>query len=450
MKGLYLDLDEALMAAGYLRRSMNVPATFSLSVRRLPARRGFLIVSGVADAVGFLDQFCIDDEELEFLGRATGLAAERLAPLRGLQFTGDVWAVPEGRVVLADEPLLEVTAPLAEAQLVETAMLNVVTFATAVASKAARCRVAAGHAQLVDLSMRRAPGLEAAMGVARAAYIAGFDATSNLAAARRFGLRVAGTMAHSYVQAFADERQAFRTFALDHPDDPTFLVDTYDTVGGINAVIAVIRQLGLAGRAGIRLDSGELGALAAQARDLLDAAGLPGVRIMVSGGLDEDRIAALAGRGAPIDAYGVGSRMGVSWDAPSLDSAYKLVAVGDRLVAELSPGKVSLPGAKQVFRDMTATAPDILALRAEPVPPGRRPLLQPVMLGGHRVRKEDPVEETRSARSRFLTDLRWLPTASRSVADPVAPTALLSPVLTRAREETLARLRRGTDGTPWR
>ena len=365
MSGLCTDLYELNMAASYLRRGMTGPATFSLFARHLPPDRGFLVAAGLQECLEFLEGFHFDDDELAWLHAELGFDDQAVAAFAELRFTGEVWAVPEGRVVFAGEPLLEVTAPIAEAQLVETALLNSISFHTAVASKAARCRLAAGGAELVDFAFRRTQGMDAAMAVARASAMVGFSATSNVEAARRFGLRVAGTMAHSFVEAFGDERSAFAAFARDFPDRTTFLVDTYDTLEGVRAAIEVIRELGLAGGLGVRLDSGDLGELAVRTRRLLDEAGLPDARIVASGGLDEYAIAELVGHGAPIDIYGVGTKMGVSADAPYLDTAYKLVRYGERPVAKLSPGKPSLPGAKQVFRGR-ATDGDLLGLRDGP------------------------------------------------------------------------------------
>lgn len=285
--------------------------------------------------------FGFGDAEIDYLRDVVGLDAAALAGLHGTRFTGEVWAVPEGRVVFAGEPLLEVTAPIAEAQLVATALLNLITFQTTIASKAARCWIAARDAELVDFAFRRTHGLEAAIGVARASAIAGFTGTSNVEAARRYGLRPVGTMAHSFIEAYGEERAAFRAFASDFPGNAIFLVDTYDTLGGVRAAIDVIDELGLAGPIGIRLDSGDLDALARSARHMLDDAGLGRAKIVASGGLDETDIARLADHGAPIDVYGVGTRMGVSADAPSLDSAYKLVAYEHRPVMKLSEGKAT-------------------------------------------------------------------------------------------------------------
>ena len=347
--GLVHDLYELTMAASYLRRGMTQPATFSLFARRLPARRGFLVAAGLDDVLRLLPQVAFDDAQLAWLA-GQGFDAAALDGFRELRFTGDVWAVPEGQVVFPDEPLLEVTAPLPEAQLVETIVLNQVTYQTALATKAARCRLAAGgRAALVDFSLRRTHGLEAGMAAARASAIAGFEGTSNVEAARRLGVAGVGTMAHSYVEAFPSEREAFVAFAEDWPDRTTFLVDTYDTLTGVETALDVARALGLRD-VGVRLDSGDLLALSKQARRLLDAAGRPDVRIVASGGLDEHDVQDLLDRGAPIDTFGLGTNMGVSADAPSLDTAYKLVEYAGRPVMKLSSGKETLPGPKQVYR----------------------------------------------------------------------------------------------------
>lgn len=415
MTALHTDLYEIRMAASYLRRGMTEPATFSLFARTLPHDRGFLVSAGLADCLDCLETFSFDEGELAYLRDEVGLPPSDVDALAGLRFSGDVWAVPEGAVVFANEPLLEVTAPLPQAQLVETAMLNVLTFQTAIATKAARCRIAAGDAELVDFAARRAHGLDAAHAVARVSALAGFTGTSHVASARRFGLRPVGTMAHSYVQAFPDEATAFRAFAQDFPQATVFLVDTYDTITGVRAAIDVAGKLGLsADRVGVRLDSGDLLELSRHARTMLDRAGLTSARIMASGGLDEYALQRLAAAGAPIDCYGVGTKMGVSADAPSLDSAYKLVEYAGRPVLKLSPGKATLPGPKQVHR-ADSGEPDILALRDEPPPPGHRPLLVPVMQAGRRLPGPHSLTD---ARARFERDLRWLPERARELREP--------------------------------
>ncbi len=421
---LSTDLYELTMAVSYLRRQMTAPATFSLFVRDLPPQRGFLVAAGLADCLDHLESLKLTPDEVGDVAGMLGLTAADRARLRRLRFTGEVWAVPEGTVVTAGEPLLEVTAPIPEAQLVETALLNFVTFQTTVASKAARCRLAAPRAQLVDFGMRRTQSLDAARQVARATWIAGWDATSNVAAARAYGLPASGTMAHSYVEAFPSEEEAFRAFATDFPERTTLLVDTYDTREGVRTAIDVIRGAGLGDRAGLRLDSGDLGALAETARALLDAAGLPGVRIIASGSLDEFAVDALVRAGAPIDAYGIGTKVGVSADAPSLDTAYKLTQYGERPVFKRSIGKSTLPGRKQVFRDPDMR--DHVGLRDQPAPPGTTPLLRPVMVGGRRL---DPADTLDAARRRCAADLERLAPARRRITDPSPEPVSLTPEL---------------------
>ena len=416
--GLLTDLYELNMAASYLRRGMTGSATFSLFVRRLPADRGFLVAAGLEDCLQFLEDFSFTPQDLDYLRRTQDYGEDTLRAFAGLRFTGEVRAVPEGRVVFVGEPLLEVTAPIAEAQLAETMLLNHVTFQTSVATKAARCVLAAAGAELVDFAFRRTQGVDAGLSVARGSAIAGFAATSNVEAARRFGLTAAGTMAHSFIEAYGDEEQAFTAFAEDFPGKTTFLADTYDTERGVRTAIEVARRLRLPGPVGVRLDSGDLARLARSARRLLDEAGLPGARIFASGGLDEYAIAGLVADQAPIDAYGVGTKMGVSADSPSLDSAYKLVAYARRPVMKLSPGKITAPGAKQVHR---GPGGDVLALRDEPSRPGHEALLVPVMRAGQRLSGPEPLTE---AQQRCRADLAWLPPAAavryRTLSWPVA------------------------------
>jgi nicotinate phosphoribosyltransferase len=410
---------------------MTSPATFSLFVRKLPSERGFLVAAGL-DSLGAY--------ELDFLHDELGFMSHDLTALAELHFTGDVRAVPEGSVVFANEPILEVTAPLPEAQLVETLALNQITFATAVASKAARCRQAAPEATLVDFAARRTHGLEAAATVARSSALAGFDATSYVQAAREYGLTAVGTMAHSYVQAFPTELEAFAAFAEDFPDDSVFLVDTYGTTKGIGHAIRVATDLAMSpARFGIRLDSGDVGEQARTGRAMLDAAGFSSARIMASGGLDEYSIAELVAQEAPIDGYGVGTRMGVSWDAPALDSAYKLVAVGDRPVMKLSAGKVTAPGAKQVYRSWEQMH-DVVARADEPAPAGFEGLLVPVMEAGRRTAA--PVD-LRSASARCRRDVGRLPARTRALRDPQSVPVAWSDHLDRLTRELSARLAAG-------
>ena len=425
MNALLTDLYELNMAASYLRRRMNGEATFSLFVRSLPTNRGFLVAAGVESCLDLLKDFRFEDDDLTYLRDGLGFKPQDLEAFRRLRFTGDVWAIPEGRIALAGEPIVEVTAPLPEAQLVETFFLNRVTFETTIATKAARCVIAAAGRDVVDFSFRRTQGIEAGVDVARLSSMVGFVATSNVEAARRHGLPAAGTMAHSYIEAFTSETDAFRAFAKDFPERATFLVDTYDTMGGVRRAISVIKQLGLSGRLGVRIDSGDLAALSRAARRALDAAGLPSVRIFASGGLDELSIDELVRSRAPIDAFGVGTRMGVSADHPYLDTAYKLVAYAGRPVMKLSRGKVTAPGRKQVFRSARPLA-DTIGLYEEATPRGRERMLEPVMLQGVRSSARTTVADSHA---RFTTDLALLPATALRISAPVAPTARTTPAL---------------------
>jgi nicotinate phosphoribosyltransferase len=434
---LLTDLYEFTMAAALVAAGRgDAPATFSLFVRNLPPGRGYLVAAGLHDAVRFLRDWRFDDDAVSRLDRAAPFDPAFLDWLRGVQFTGRIRAVPEGRVVFAGEPLLEIDAPFAEAQLLETVLLTRLTFATAVATKAARCREAAGGRALVDFGLRRAQGADAGMMAARGAAIAGFAATSNVAAAERYGLPASGTMAHSYVTAMAGndpagELDAFRSFAGHFRGDPVLLVDTWDTAAGIEHAIVVAGELaagnlgygglghgglGHGGRslAGIRLDSGDLGALARLARQRLDAAGFGDVAVFASGGLDEYEIARLVAAGAPIDGFGVGTNFATSADAPTLESVYKLVALDGRPMAKHSTGKATLPGAKQVWR-RPGFGGDILGLAGEPSPAaGAEALLVDVDPAAERGESE----AVAAARGRFEAEWSALPPQYRNLTNP--------------------------------
>ncbi len=384
---LTTDLYELTMDASYAALGMNDRAVFSLFVRRLPPTRSFLVVAGIEEAVKRLVSFGFDEAAVAYL-RATGQIRQDFLPvLADLRFTGDVWAVPEGRVVFADEPILEVEAPLVEAQLVETLLINAIHYPTLLATKAARCVAAAPGKTLIDFGLRRTPSIDAGLAAARASYIAGFDATSNLIAGKTYGIPVAGTVAHSFIQAFPSEIEAFRAFGETFPGGVTLLIDTYDTLQGARHAVSVARELAERGRrvAAVRIDSGDLATLSRAVRAILDEAGLHDVRIVASGGLDEYELAALTRAGAPIDAYGVGTRLCMSADAPVLDMAYKLVEYAGVPRLKLSEGKQTLVGPKQVWRRRQdgRFVKDMIAARDEPSPgEGWEPLLEPVVLGG--------------------------------------------------------------------
>jgi nicotinate phosphoribosyltransferase len=390
MNALLTDLYELNMVASYLRRRMIGTATFSLFARRLPATRGFIVAAGIESCLDFLEQLRFEEEDLSYMRDGLGFRAADVEALRRVRFTGDVWAMPEGRIAFAGEPLLEVTAPLPEAQLIETFLLNRVTYETTIASKAARCVIAAAGRDTVDFSFRRTHGIEAGIDVARLSAIVGFAATSNVEAARRFGLVAAGTMAHSYVEAFRSEAEAFRAFAEDFPRRVTFLVDTYDTIAGVRAAIEVIQQLRLEGQLGVRLDSGDLAALSLKARRLLDRAGLRDVRVFASGSLDE-----------------------------------------------LMIDKVTAPGRKQVFR-RSAPFSDVIGLHEEPVPAGRERLLEPLLTGGKRKSSRPPISESRAL---FQADLAALPEGARNLQSPKPPQVRSTQALRKLTVDTRRRLR---------
>ena len=437
--GLLTDAYELTMAVSYFRHGLNPTSTFSLFARRLPPERGFLVAAGIEDCVDFLLGLRFTAEDLEFVSRALGVSSERTRRPATLRFSGDLRAVPEGRVVLANEPLLEVTAPLVEAQLAETFLLNRITFQTTLASKAVRCVLAAQGAHLVDFAMRRTQGLDAAMQIARLSALVGFSGTSNCAAARRYGIPALGTMAHSYVQAFPSEAAASRAFADDFPTRCTLLVDTYDTLEGVRAAAAIVRSLGLPPGTAVRLDSGDLDSLSRQARRILDDEGVRHVRIFASGGLDEYRIDDLVRAGAPIDAYGVGTKLGVSADAPYLDTAYKLVEVDGQPVMKLSTGKITLPGAKQVYRSVSArgTVHDQITLGSAERPIGAEALLVPFVIAGRRVREPGTMQ---AASARLRADLAQLAPSALRIRRPRAPAAEVADPLQRLADQVAASL----------
>jgi nicotinate phosphoribosyltransferase len=398
---LFTDLYELTMAAAFFREGMREPATFSLFARRLPPTRAFVIAAGLGDALDYARAFRFTPDALDYLRSLGRFEPGFLEFLADLRFTGDIRAVPEGTAVFADEPLLEVTAPVIEAQLLESALLNICHVQSVLASKAARVVLAARGRALAEFGLRRSHGTDAALQAARCAWIAGFDSTSDVLAGFRYGIPLSGTMAHSFVTAFSDELEAFRAYARAFPDTAVLLVDTYDTIAGARKAVTVARELAERGRAlaGVRLDSGNLPVLSREVRRILDEAGFPGVRIVVSGGLDEHDVDDLLSQGAPIDAFGVGTRLNVSADAPSLDLVYKLVRYGGRDVLKLSEGKETWVGAKAIYRTVDAEgkmAGDVLALEDEAAPDGSgESLLRPVMRDGELLRPHPSLAEVR-------------------------------------------------------
>lgn len=395
---LLTDLYELTMADSYHRRGMDRRATFDLFIRELPERRNFLVACGLEEALEYLENLSFDDDAVDYLGSLQMFSEGFLERLRGLRFTGDMWAIPEGEVVFATEPLLRVTAPLVEAQLVETFLLNCITFQTMVASKAARVTIACGDKQFVDFSARRTHGADAALKAARASYVGGASATSNVLAGKSYGIEVTGTMAHSYVMAFREEIEAFRAFARDFPGRAVLLIDTFDTAEGARRAVRVAREFAGEGieLVGVRLDSGDINALAREVRKILDDAGLADTKIIASGDLDEYRIEELLSSGAPVDSFGVGTQLGTSGDEPSLGAVYKLVAEDSEPKIKLSTGKVTLPGVKQIFRSWKNDRydHDVIGLHDEELE--GEALLQLVLENGRRTVDPEPLDQVRS------------------------------------------------------
>jgi nicotinate phosphoribosyltransferase len=414
---LFTDLYELTMAQAYAAEHMDQAAVFELAFRKMPGNRNYIVAAGIGDVLDFLSNFRFDGEELDYLRKRGEFSDVFLQRIEGLRFTGDVYAVPEGTPVFPNEPLVQVIAPVLEAQLMETLVLNQVHFQSLAAAKAARVVEAAKGRGVVDFGSRRAHGTDAALKVARATYLAGGEGTSNVLAGLMYGIPVFGTMAHSYVQAHDSEAASFEAFAALYPET-TLLVDTYDTLQGVRKVIDLSRKLGdqFHVRA-VRLDSGDLGSLASQTRKMLDEAGLEHVTIFVSSSLDESQIQDLVNSGAPIDAFGVGTKLAVMEGASHLDMAYKLVEYGGKGRLKLSTNKVLYPGRKQVFRQVEAghMAHDVIGRFDEELP-GER-LLQPVMRQGRQTSHVD-LEESRR---RFQLELQRLPDHLRKLEPSPAP-----------------------------
>ena len=431
---LFTDLYELTMVDGYLQEDMHDEAVFSLFVRRLPSRRNFLVACGLEDALRYLETLRFTSAQLDYLASLRFFSDRLLRYLERFRFSGEVCAVPEGTPLFGEEPLLEVIAPLPEAQLAETYLINQLHLQTLAASKAARVvEAAAGH-PVIEFCLRRSHGTDAGLKVARAAFIGGVDATSNILAGQRYGIPVMGTMAHSFVQAHEGELEAFRTITRAFPET-TLLVDTYDTLRGVQHVIRLARELGDGFQVrAIRLDSGDHLALSLAARQMLDDAGLEHVKIIASGNLDEDSIAWLVAQQAPINSFGVGTSLAVSSDAPCLDMVYKLVAYGGKDRIKLSTSKALLPGRKQVFRDEDAGVArrDVLARHGEQHK--GRPLLRQVMRDGKRVQGASP--SLLEIRAHARRELERLPASLRRLGPVSTPYRVeASPVLAWTREQ---------------
>lgn len=412
---LLTDLYELTMAGAYFAEAMNESATFELFVRELPETRNFLVACGLDPALDYLETLSFGRKEIDYL-RGLGIFEEPfLQYLEALSFTGDVWAMPEGEAVFPQEPLLRVRAPLIEGQIVETYLLNCVGFSSSVASKAARMQIASGGRPFVDFSARRDQGADASLLAARAAFVGGASATSNVLAASRYGIRPSGTMAHSFIMSFPDEATAFRAFARRFPGNAVFLIDTYDTIEGAKAACAVADELAGEGVSikGVRIDSGDLHEFSRKVREILDGCGHPEIEIFVSGDLDEYRIESLVNAGAPVDAFGVGTQLGTSGDAPSLGVVYKLAEDSRGPKRKTSPGKTTIAGTKQVWRLESGSfySGDVIASQHDQGPPGSRPLLSRVMTQG----KKSPAPALAETQERCRTMIGRLPPGLRAL-----------------------------------
>ena len=425
---LLTDLYQLTMAACYFDQGMAEEATFSLFIRKYPSDRGYFVAAGLAEALHYLETLRFTGEDLAYL-ESTGLFKTSFLDYLGqVRFTGEVYALPEGSLFFKDEPILEVSAPILEAQLAETFIINAVSLQTLIATKASRSLHAAQGRPLIDFSLRRTQGADAGLKVARASYLAGFLGTSNVLAGKIYGLPIFGTMAHSYITIFPREIEAFRVFSRLFPRATTLLIDTYDNLAGARNALQVAREMEARGERlqSVRLDSGDMAAISREVRRLLDDGGAPEVRILASGGFDEYKIAQVLAAGAQIDSFAVGTKMGVSADAPYFDIAYKLVKYGGRPIMKLSTGKVTLVDKKQAYRHYNGQGRmcrDVIALRQEEVT-GAVPLLRPVMGRGRIIR---PLPSLNDSREYFLSQFALLPEPYKALRDPPLYPVALSP-----------------------
>ena len=409
---LFTDFYELTMCASYFDNKNFEPATFDLFIRRLPENRSYFLFAGLEEALQYLQSIKFTDEHLAYLEKQ-GFKEDFLDYLRGFRFTGDVWAVPEGAIAFPNEPLIRVTAPIIEAQLVETFLLNSVNLQTMIATKASRVVHAAKGKSVIEFGLRREQGIDAGMKVARSSYIAGCQGTSNVLAGQTYGIPVFGTMAHSFIMSYSKEIDAFRAFAKTFPNKSTLLIDTYDDISGAEKAAVVAKELEAKGfrLGGVRLDSGDLAQTSKKVRKILDDQGLAYVKIFASGDLDEFKIEELLSKGAKIDSFGVGTKMGTSADRPYLDVIYKLcetmTADGSfSPIMKLSKDKITLPGRKQVYRFMDAAGnfeKDTIALADEKMQ--GEPLLVKVMEKGKLIYKLPSLGNIRAAAAENLSKL---------------------------------------------
>jgi nicotinate phosphoribosyltransferase len=428
------------MLQAYLDHGETKTAVFEFFVRKLPPRRGFLLAAGLEQVLDFLENLHFTGEEIDWLARGGRFGKAFLDHLGGFRFTGDVHAMPEGTVFFANEPIIRITAPLPQAQLVETRIINILHYQSLIASKAARMRLAAPGKALVDFGLRRAHAGEAGVMAARASYIAGFAGTATMQAEKLYGIPTFGTMAHSFVEAFDDESEAFEKFAQSRPQNLTLLIDTYDTEAGARKVVALAPRLRARGITikSVRLDSGDLIALSRSVRRILDDGGLRDVGILASGGLDEDNVADMLKARAPIDGFGIGTSLTTSSDLPALDCAYKLQEYAGVARRKHSIGKATWPGRKQVWRSY---APDGRmagdALSIETDRQAGEPLIVQVAKAGRRIGRSPSLDEIRK---RAAHDLERLPEPLRRLEPGASYPVDVADALLRLSEEVDSRL----------
>jgi nicotinate phosphoribosyltransferase len=438
---LLTDLYQLNMVQTYFEENKTAPAVFEFFVRHLPPGRNFLIAAGLEQAVEFLEELSFSDEDCAWLGQTGRFSSALIDRLRHLRFTGAVDAMPEGTPFFPNEPILRVIAPLPEAQIVETRLINILHFQSLIASKAARIVLAAAGKQLVDFGLRRAHGSDAGVMAARAAYLAGFTGTATVIAQKAFGIPLFGTMAHSFVQAYDSEIEAFRAFAHSHPKGVVLLIDTYDTEAAARAAVQIASEFFEAGIeiTGVRLDSGDLLGLSRSVRNILDDGGLAKTTIFASGGLDEWEIRRLVAAGAPIDGFGIGTSLTTSADAPALDCAYKLQEYAGIARRKQSAGKATWPGRKQVWR---RSGPDGLStgdvVSTEDDRHSGEMLLRPIMRDGKRVTGALPALS--EIRERTTRQFRQLPPALRSLEPGSAFPVTIAPRLEQLAVEVDRRL----------
>ena len=441
---LFTDYYELTMCASYFDNKNFEPATFDLFIRRLPENRSYFLFAGLEEALQYLQNITFTDEHLMYL-KKLGFSYDFLDYLHDFKFTGDVWAVPEGTISFPNEPLIRVTAPIIEAQLVETFLLNTINLQTMIATKASRVVHAANGKSVIEFGLRREQGIDAGMKVARSSYVAGCQGTSNVLAGMAYGMPVFGTMAHSFIMSYQKEIDAFRAFAKTFPNKSTLLIDTYDDMAGAKKAVIIAKELEakVHNLGGVRLDSGDLGKTSQKVRKILDDNDLGYVKIFASGDLDEFKITQLLNEGAKIDAFGVGTKMGTSADRPYLDVIYKLceTMTSDSSfspIMKLSKDKITLPGRKQVFRFKDEEGffeKDLIALSDEKV--NGEPLLFRVMENGKLIFNLPTISEIRA---KAAENVSKLPTEFKVLTNPPVYSVELSQKLQRLIETTKSQI----------